>query len=109
MSDFSLINNAIDNAINNGRGGLGSPVLFAAGNDNGANSYPATYTPTISVIAMSMCNQRKSPSSCDNETWWGSNYGSGADFAAPGVKIFATDISGSAGYSSGDYSGIKAN
>ncbi len=99
----STINNAIDNAVNNGRGGLGSPVLFAAGNDNGANSYPATYSPTISVIAMSMCNQRKNPSSCDGETWWGSNYGTGADLAAPGVKIFATDISGSAGYSSGDY------
>lgn len=99
----STINNAIDNAINNGRGGLGSPVLFAAGNDNGANSYPATYSPTISVIAMSMCNERKNPSSCDGETWWGSNFGTGADIAAPGVKIFATDISGSAGYSSGDY------
>jgi subtilisin family serine protease len=99
----STINNAIDNAINNGRGGLGSPVLFAAGNDNGANSYPATYAPTISVIAMSMCNQRKNPSSCDGETWWGSNFGTGADVAAPGVKIFATDISGSAGYSTGDY------
>ena len=99
----SAINGAIDNAINNGRGGLGSPVLFAAGNDNGANSYPATYSPTISVIAMSMCNERKNPSSCDGETWWGSNYGTGADLAAPGVKIFATDISGSSGYSSGDY------
>jgi subtilisin family serine protease len=99
----SSINGAIDGAVNNGRGGLGAPVLFAAGNDNGANSYPATYAPTISVIAMSMCNQRKNPSSCDGETWWGSNYGSGADLAAPGVKIFATDISGSAGYSSGDY------
>ena len=99
----STINNAIDNAVNNGRGGLGSPVLFAAGNDNGANSYPATYAPTISVIAMSMCNQRKNPNSCDGETWWGSNYGTGADIAAPGVKIHATDISGSAGYSSGDY------
>ncbi len=99
----STINNAIDGAVNNGRGGLGSPVLFAAGNDDGANSYPATYSPTISVIAMSMCNERKNPSSCDGETWWGSNYGSGADLAAPGVKIYATDISGSAGYSTGDY------
>ncbi len=99
----STINNAIDGAVNNGRGGLGAPVLFAAGNDNGANSYPATYAPTISVIAMSMCNQRKSPSSCDGETWWGSNYGTGADVAAPGVKIYATDIAGSNGYSSGDY------
>lgn len=102
-SPSSTIENAIDNAIASGRGGLGSPVLFAAGNDNGNNSYPATYEPTISVIAMSMCNQRKSPSSCDGETWWGSNYNNGADIAAPGVKIYATDISGADGYSSGDY------
>ncbi len=99
----SIINNAITNATNDGRGGLGSPVLFAAGNDNGANSYPATFEPTISVVAMSMCNERKSPTSCDGESWWGSNYGTGADVAAPGVKIYATDISGPAGYNSGDY------
>ncbi|MEL7248513.1 MAG: S8 family serine peptidase [Bacteroidota bacterium] len=102
-SPSSAINGAIDNAVNNGRGGLGSPVLFAAGNDNGANGYPATYEPTISVIAMSMCDERKSPSSCDGEGWWGSNFGNGADVAAPGVKIFATDISGPNGYSNGDY------
>jgi len=102
-SSSSTINNAITNAVNDGRGGLGSPVLFAAGNDNGANSYPATFEPTISVIAMSMCNERKSPTSCDGENWWGSNYGTGADVAAPGVKIYATDISGAAGYNSGDY------
>ena len=104
-SSSSTINNAIDGAVNNGRGGLGSPVLFAAGNDNGANSYPATQNNVISVIAMSMCAERKSPSSCDGETWWGSNYGTGADVAAPGVKIYCTDISGSAGYSNGDYTG----
>jgi subtilisin family serine protease len=104
-SSSSTINNAIDGAVNNGRGGLGSPVLFAAGNDNGANSYPATQSNVISVIAMSMCAERKSPSSCDGETWWGSNYGTGADVAAPGVKIYCTDISGSAGYSNGDYTG----
>ena len=102
-SSSSAINGAIDGAVQNGRGGLGAPVLFAAGNDNGANSYPATYAPTISVIAMSMCNERKNPSSCDGETWWGSNFGNGADVAAPGVKIYATDISGAAGYTSNDY------
>jgi subtilisin family serine protease len=99
----SSINNAIDGAVNNGRGGLGSPVFFAAGNDNGTVFYPATYESTISVIAMSMCNQRKSPTSCDGEYWWGSNYGITADIAAPGVKIFATDIAGASGYNSGDY------
>lgn len=104
-SSSSTINNAISGAVTSGRGGLGAPVLFAAGNDNGANSYPATVTNTISVIAMSMCYERKNPNSCDGETWWGSNYGTGADIAAPGVKIATCDISGSAGYVSGDYTG----
>ncbi len=99
----SSINNAIDGAVNNGRNGLGAPVFFAAGNDNSSVFYPATYEPTIAVVAMSMCNQRKNPTSCDNEYWWGSNYGISADIAAPGVKIFATDIAGASGYSNGDY------
>ncbi|TNF26433.1 MAG: hypothetical protein EP314_05790, partial [Bacteroidetes bacterium] len=104
-SSSTTINNAINGAVTNGRGGLGAPVLFAAGNDNGANSYPATVSSTISVIAMSMCYERKNPASCDGENFWGSNYGAGADVAAPGVKIATTDISGSAGYASGDYTG----
>lgn len=81
----SLIHNAIDNAVNNGRNGLGSPVLFSAGNENdGAVIYPAAYPPCIAVGAMSYCAERKSPSSCDGEDWWGSNYGSALDVMAPG-------------------------
>jgi large repetitive protein len=99
----ALINDPITRAVNQGRGGLGAPVLFAAGNDNGAVSYPATLTNVISVAAMSMCNQRKSPSSCDGENFWGSNFGANLDISAPGVKIYTTDISGSTGYSAGDY------
>lgn len=107
-SSSALINDPIGRAVTQGRGGLGSPVLFAAGNSNGANSYPATLANTISVVAMSMCQTRKTPSSCDGETWWGSNFGTGVDVAAPGVKIYSTDISGSAGYNTssgtaGDY------
>lgn len=102
-SSSSLINDAIGRATTLGRGGLGSPVLFAAGNDNGPVSYPATLTNVISVTAMSMCNQRKSTTSCDGETFWGSNYGTGTDVSAPGVKIYSTDISGASGYSTGDY------
>ncbi|MBC8884298.1 S8 family serine peptidase [Flavobacterium piscinae] len=33
----------------------------------------------------------------------GSDYGTNTDVSAPGVKIYTTDISGAAGYSSGDY------
>ncbi len=99
----SAINNAISGSITNGRGGLGAPVLFSAGNGNGSIGYPASNNNTIAVIATSMCGERKNPSSCDGETWWGSDYGTHGDVAAPGVKIYATDIAGSAGYSGGDY------
>lgn len=102
-SSSSLINDPITRANTQGRGGLGAPVLFAAGNSNGANSYPATLTNVVSVVAMSMCNQRKNPASCDGENFWGSNFGTGVDVAAPGVKIYTCDISGSAGYSTGNY------
>jgi subtilisin family serine protease len=99
----SLVNSAIDNAITLGRGGLGATVLFSAGNGNGLVKYPANYNNTIAVAAMSMCEQRKSPTSCDGETWWGSDYGTNLDVGAPGVKIYTTDISGAAGYNGSDY------
>jgi subtilisin family serine protease len=102
-SSSSLINDPIGRAVTLGRGGLGSVVLFAAGNNNGAVSYPGNLPNVISVAAMSMCNQRKSPTSCDGENFWGSNFGTNVDIAAPGVKIYTTDISGANGYSSGDY------
>ncbi len=103
-SSTSLITNPFNNATIQGRGGLGAPVLVSAGNGNTSTvNYPANLASTISVGASSMCGQRKSPSSCDGETWWGSDYGSLLDIAAPGVKIYTTDIQGSAGYSSGNY------
>ena len=102
-SSSALINDPITRAVTLGRGGLGAPVLFAAGNNNAAVSYPATLQNVISVVAMSMCNQRKNPASCDGETFWGSNFGTNADISAPGVKIYTTDISGASGYSSGNY------
>ncbi len=96
-------------------------VIAAAGNSNSSQaSYPAGYTNCVSVGALSPCNERKRSSSnifevnpgvipdplgvtCDNEKWWGSNYSSGLDFLAPGTRIYTTDITGPAGYDSGDY------
>ncbi|PLX27610.1 MAG: hypothetical protein C0600_10190, partial [Ignavibacteria bacterium] len=102
-SPTMVINTAIDNAVLYGRGGLGASVLFSAGNGNSYVKYPANYNTTIAVAATSMCDTRKTPSSCDGEYWWGSDYGTNLDIAAPGVKIYTTDISGAAGYRSGDY------
>ncbi len=98
----TIINTAIDNAVTLGRGGRGALVLFSSGNNNTAVSYPASYASTIAVGATSMCDERKSPTSCDGETW-GGNYGANLDISAPGVKIYTTDISDTAGYAIGDY------
>ncbi len=111
----SEIDEAINNAVINGRNGLGCPVLFAAGNNNKSVNYPAYLDNVIAVGATNMCNERKRSSknsdevnsgvatdpsgvSCDGEKWWGSNYGNALDIAAPGVLIPTTDIEGPAGY-----------
>ena len=97
----SSFNSAITTAYN-----AGVFVVAAAGNDNNNSlSYPALYTNCFSVGALSPCNQRKSPSSCDGETWWGSNYGTGLDIMAPGVKLrsaavvstYVNDMNGTSG------------
>ncbi len=98
------IHAAIRDAVAFGRGGLGAVVVFAAGNDNASPPiYPSRHVEAISVGATSPCDERKSPASCDPETFWGSNYGPGLDLAAPGVLIPATDIQGAGGYAPGDY------
>jgi subtilisin family serine protease len=100
----SLIDDAIDEALTNGRGGRGCVVVFAAGNNDGAVIYPANSNPQILVVgAMSPCGERKSTSSCDPEGFWGSCFGIEVDVVAPGVLIPTTDRTGTAGYDAGDY------
>lgn len=104
----NTIDDAIDRAVTLGRGGLGCVVLFSSGNDNSIVAYPATNPQVISVGGISMCNERKSPTSCDGEFWWGANFGTGLDVVAPCVKIASTDIQGTGGYNTaagvaGDY------
>ncbi|RAW02878.1 S8 family serine peptidase [Pseudochryseolinea flava] len=100
---YAVIDDAIDNALTNGRGGLGTIVVFASGNNNAGVSYPANSNPDIVVVgAMSECGQRKSPTSCDGETTWGSNFGPTLDVVAPGVLMPTTDRQGAgSGYNSG--------
>ncbi len=99
-----LIDNAIANALSTGRGGLGTVVVFAAGNTNSSVIYPASSNPDIvAVAAMSPCGERKNPASCDLETFWGSSFGAQIDVMAPGVKIPTTDRQGALGYSPTDY------
>lgn len=93
---------AVEAAVQNGAA-LDCVMCFASGNDNGPVSYPAKYPQTICVGATSPCDERKSPASCDGENFWGSNFGPEMDVCAPGVKIYTTDRSGSAGYSGNNY------
>lgn len=101
---YQIIDDAIASALTYGRNGLGCVVVFASGNDNSSVSYPANSNPEIIAVgAISPCGERKSYTSCDGETGWGSNYGNKLDVAAPGVLIPTTDRTGNDGYSNGDY------
>ncbi|MGE0635751.1 MAG: S8 family serine peptidase [Bacteroidia bacterium] len=98
----SIVNIAINEAVNSGRNGKGLPVLHSSGNDGLTDTipiWPARTDIVISVNATSMCDEWKSNTSCDNETWWGGNWGDGLDVSAPGVKIPATDMNGTNGFS----------
>ena len=90
---------AIDDANQNGRGGLGMLTLFAAGNsgtNNSGNGY-ASYSGVVCVSASSDQDLLSSYSS----------FGPSVDICAPsngGVNgVWTTDRLGSAGYDSSDY------
>ena len=104
VSGFSSIGAGIDNAVTNGRGGLGSVILFAAGNgrlDGDSSDYHNMQNSreTISVAAVD---------NTGNVSWY-SNPGASLLIATPSnggtAGIYTTDRTGSLGYSSGDYTG----
>jgi subtilisin family serine protease len=98
-----VITRAIQRARTRGRNGKGAVVVFAAGNENGAVSYPGTLSDVLTVGASNQWDERKTPKSKDGETWWGSNSGPSLDLVAPGVAIATTDIGGTRGYSRTDF------
>ncbi len=106
----------------------GVTLLAATANSNSSTiDYPANHALVIGVGAAAPCGGRKRSSSsnsdvnpgtstdpngvtCDNERWWGSSYGTNSPDAAGAVDLIAptilptTDLLGSAGYDSSDYS-----
>jgi thermitase len=108
VAPSTVVTNAFTYAQTNGRGGRGCPIAAATGNgDIRGVIYPARLSPTIrgflAVGASNEWDQRKSKTSLDGETWWGSNYGPEVDVVAPGVHVYTTDIMGAAGYGGGNY------
>lgn len=100
-SPSGAINSGIDYAVTNN-----CVVVFAAGNSSGPVIYPANLSTGKVVIAVSATNewdQFKTEKSFDREDWWGSCFGPEVSVSAPGVHIYTTDITGSSGYSWGDY------
>lgn len=92
--DQALVNAAINNASQQGRGGKGAIQLFSSGNDNTASLlWPSTLTSNIAVGATTNKDKRASFS----------NYGPGLDVAAPGVQVTTTDMSGANGFAATDY------
>jgi subtilisin family serine protease len=100
----TTLKNALDYAY-----AKGCVIFCSMGNGNsGETQYPAGYENTIAIGAMSPCDNRKDPTTCDAEHWWGSNYGQHIELMAPGVRIYTTDIMGDKGFSDGDESGYYA-
>jgi subtilisin family serine protease len=102
----TLVNAVIDEVVENGRGGLGVPMLFSSGNDGITDTiplWPARYEKTIAVGATSMCDEHKTPTSCDGENWWAGNWGEGLDVSAPGVRIATIDMLGTNGFHNTEY------
>lgn len=107
-SPDQLLEQAINNAIANGRGGKGCVVVAGSGNlsqwaaQNNIHqtniSYPASLPNVLGVGAISPCGERKNANSCDGENWWGSDYGQELSVVAPGVDIITTDRASNNGY-----------
>ncbi len=98
----ALVDTTIAQVYNFGRNNKGIPLFFSSGNEGGLPYWPGRKPETFAINATSMCDERKSTTSCDGESWEG-NWKSTLDFGAPGVRIPTTDISGNKGYSVGDY------
>ncbi len=90
---------AIDDCNENGRGGLGMVIFFAAGN-SGSNNSNNGYASYPGVVAVSAVTDQE-------ELAYYSSFGPGVDVCAPsngGVNgITTTDRRGRKGYSNGDY------
>ncbi len=91
----SQITDAVLDAVTYGRAGLGTVVVFSAGNSSSSSlSFPANNSNAISVGAVDKHGQKLSSS----------NYGSGLDVVAPGSNIYTTDRQGTNGKNpGGDY------
>jgi len=86
---FGAVEAACQNAFDND-----VPILFSSGNGNSSINFPAKYPTTLAIGASSPCDERKYPSSCDGENFWGSNFGPEQTVVSPGVLMTTTALGG---------------
>ncbi|MEM7105308.1 MAG: S8/S53 family peptidase [Bacteroidota bacterium] len=98
--DPALVEMAIADAASMGRGGKGSLLFFSSGNEGDPPNWPGRLPDAMTVNATSMCDEAKTPSSCDGQDWTG-NWGAELDFGAPGVRVYTVDMMGGSGYNGG--------
>lgn len=93
---------ALENAATNGRGGLGTVIVFSAGNSrtSGNDTNYHNFQNSKYVIAVAATD-----SSGDYASF--STPGAALLLSAPGVGVATTDRVGSLGYSSGDYVSVS--
>ncbi|MBK8027730.1 MAG: S8 family serine peptidase [Chloroflexi bacterium] len=113
----TTIADAFENAAANGRGGLGSVNVFAAGNSyQFVVSWPgrlASVIPgSITTGASTWCDTIKvdsvnigEPDDCTTDHAWGNNWGTEIGISTPGHFLPSTDLTGTDGFVNGDYTG----
>ncbi len=100
LSDSTKL--SIDYALKNGRSGIGSVVVFAAGNGNESieNDGYASYDPVIAVAACNDLGKKSAYSDFGRSVWCAFPSSNGEPSLTPG--IWTTDRSGRSGYNPGD-------
>lgn len=105
-SPISAANQTIIDGVTYGRNGKGTVFVTGTGNNNNDSiAWPSSNPCVISVGGITPCNTRKFPNTTCGGMGWGSCYGEGIDVVAPCIRIYATDITGSAGQDTGKYTG----
>lgn len=92
-----FVNNAIDNALINGRNGKGCVLVFAVGNYNDSVAFPANYKNEILAVGAISSNGLR----ISEGFLKGSCYGPELDVVAPGNTIYSTLPNNLGGFKSG--------
>lgn len=108
---WTSVETALVNAVQNGRGGLGTNIFFAGGNDRASgiesNMHSMTNSPyTIAVAGINQDGTTATATDISGNTFEYSSQGSNILISAPATGIYTTDRQGAEGYSSGNYTGI---